>query len=205
MPSRLRRTALGLAGATALLAAGAGPASAAVLTAPAADCTEPAVSQPFAPWLDYASYSAVPGGDFESGADGWTLSGGASVTGNGSTHFGGDSALRLPSGSSATSPSVCVDLAHPTTRFFVKRTSGGLLGVLNTLRVEAVFTDVGGTSRSVPAGVALGSSSWQPTLPLPILANVIGLGDQVEVAFRFTPVAGDWGIDDVYVDPFSRK
>jgi hypothetical protein len=37
-------------------------------------------------------------------------------------------------------------------------------------------------------------------------ANLLPLlpGSKTAVAFRFTAVSGDWQIDDVYVDPFTR-
>ena len=74
-------------------------------------CTPPAVSQPFAPWGDSASYALVPGGDFESGS--WTLQGGAQrVAGSepyAATGTLGSWSLSLPAGSSAESPQTCVD------------------------------------------------------------------------------------------------
>jgi hypothetical protein len=50
----------------------------------------------------------------------------------------------------------------------------------------------------------LGGSKWTPTLPLPVIANLLPLlpGDLTPVRFRFTPVGGAWQIDDVYVDPY---
>ena len=46
------------------------------------------LSQPFKPWLDTSYYKPVD--DFEAGADGWTLTGGAKVVdGNAAQHVGG--------------------------------------------------------------------------------------------------------------------
>ena len=53
----------------------------------------------------------------------------------------------------------------------------------------------------------LGGSSWHPTLPMPVLVNLLTLSntDRTAVRFRFTPLLlGSWQIDDVYVDPFMR-
>ena len=63
----------------------------------------------------------MPGGDFESSA--WTLTGGAQLT-TGSEPYAatgtlGSWSLSLPAGSSAESPSNCVDATYPTTRFFI--------------------------------------------------------------------------------------
>jgi hypothetical protein len=40
-----------------------------------------------------------------------------------------------------------------------------------------------------------------------ILANLLPLlpGEHTPVAFRFTAVGGDWSVDDVWVDPYSRR
>src|SRR5919197_1269504 len=42
-------------------------------------CPPSAYEQPFAPWLDFASYVLAPNGGLESGAAGWSLDGGAAV------------------------------------------------------------------------------------------------------------------------------
>ena len=119
----------------------------------------------------------------------------------GSTH---NSSLLLPRGSQATTGTMCVGLLHPTMRFFAKRTSGWLL---DTLKVEVLFESSGGQVLSLPIGLVLGGGSWQPTLPFPVLASLLPLlpGEQTPVAFRFTPVGGNWQIDDVYVDPWRSR
>src|SRR5919206_1006451 len=86
----------------ALAVAFAAPASAAADGLLAA-CPSSTYEQPFAPWLDFASYVLAPNGDVESGAAGWSLDGGAAVAvGNESfyVHDAGDTrSLSLPSGS----------------------------------------------------------------------------------------------------------
>ena len=76
----------------------------------------------FAPWLDQSNYKPAPGGDFEAGSPGWTLTGGAKIVyGNASQQVGGAgrrSSLQLAPGASATSPASCVGLAEPTIRMF---------------------------------------------------------------------------------------
>jgi hypothetical protein len=59
----------------------------------------------------------------------------------------------------------------------------------------------------VPVGVVLANGQWKPTSPMLIVANLLPLlpGDRTPVAFQFTPVLGDWQIDDVYVDPFRAR
>jgi hypothetical protein len=85
--------------------------------------------------------------------------------------------------------------------------SGSLLSLL---QVEVLYTDVSGTPRALPIAVVPGTARWQPTLPMPFLANLLNpplaTDGKVDVAFRFTPVGlgkSGWRIDDVYVDPFK--
>ena len=196
--------------ALAALTFGAASANAGVLVSSASDCDAQPLSTPFTPWLDHANYTPLPAGHFESAAAGWSLSGGASVkAGNETWSVGGSNhaaSLSIPGGGSATSPAICVGLEHPTMRFFAKRTSGGTLG-LSTLRVDVLFENNLGIVNSLPIGVALPSSDWQPTLPMTVLASLLPLlpGEHTPVAFRFTPMlGGTWSIDDVYADPYGR-
>jgi hypothetical protein len=186
----------------------AAPAHAGVLLSSASNCSSETLSQPFQPWLDVSSYAPLPGGAFESGQAGWSLSGAAAVTpGNESYYLNSptdSSSLSLPGGSSATSPSMCVGINNPTVRFMAR--NGGSL--FSTLRVDVLFEDALGNVHSAPVATLLSGSSWQPTLPLPITVNLLTLlpGNETAVAFRFTAQGGggDWHIDDVYVDPWGR-
>jgi hypothetical protein len=167
---------------------------------------------PFLRFLDPLPYTLLPGGDFESGAAGWKLSGGARVV-DGNEPFYLTSArdshsLLLPQGSSATSPPMCMGLVLPVVRYV---SSGG--AGLSYLRVEALYTDSSGRQRSLdllPPG--LPSRAWSPSLPaLQLLGavNVLTLnGLTSEIALRFTPRgtlfgSGTWRVDDVYVDPWK--
>jgi hypothetical protein len=196
---------LASAGATLALAA---PASAGILVQTTRDCPAAPTSHPFQRWLDPFSYQLAPSGSFEAGAAGWRLSGARIVAGNEPWRVTGRSAdgasLRLPSGSSATTPPVCVGLEHPTIRFFARRNSG----LLSTLAVSAVVTLQGGGTLAVPVGVVVAGGSWTPTLPYLFLGNFLPLlpGQYTPVSFRFTPIfGGDWQIDDVYIDPWKRS
>ncbi len=197
-----------------LLLAGMAAISSMALLAPSASAgplvaSAPACSsggdQVFAPWLDPASYVLDQGGAFEDGAAGWSLSGATVVAGNEPyyVHASGDSSsLSLPAGSSATSATACVGIENPSIRFFARRTSGSSLA---SLRVDVLFEDASGNVLTAPIGTVLSGGSWQPTLQMPILVNLLPLlpGDHTPVAFRFTPQgAGSWQIDDLYVDPW---
>jgi hypothetical protein len=206
MFSTPRRIALAVAGAAALFAGTASSAQAGLLVSSASNCDEASSSQVFLPWLDVASYFLAPGGDFESGAAGWSLTGDAGVTsGNEPWNVtgGGASSLRLPAGSSATSPAVCVGIEHPTIRFF-ERSSNASLG--SSLKIEVLFEDATGTVRALTIGRET-RGGWELTPTYVVLANLLPLlpGEHTAVAFRFTPEGtGAWQIDDVHVDPYGR-
>ena len=201
-----RRLVLAAITALAMTGAIAAPANAGILTAPESDCGDETLSQPFAQFGDNASYKVVRNGGFETGTDGWTLTRGAKVvTGNEPWKVGGSGHARslvLPAGSTAISPVSCVGLAEPTLRFFVKKNRAPLLGI-STLAVSVYVKTSLGLTVPVPVGVVLANGQWKPTPPMLIVANLLPLlpGDRTPVAFQFTPVLGDWQIDDVYVDP----
>ena len=202
----IRHIAALLAGSAALLVGAASPAQAGVLVSSAGDCDNAASSRVFLPWYDVANYFLAPGGDFESGASGWGLTGGAAVVdGNEPWNVtgGGSSSLRLPAGSSATSPAICVGIEHPTIRFFEK-SSGASLG--SSLRVEVLFEDAWGNVHDLTIGRET-RGGWEVTPAYLVIANLLPLlpGEHTAVAFRFTPEGtGSWQIDDVHVDPYGK-
>jgi hypothetical protein len=201
------RLAIALAGALCTLAIAAQPSHAGLLVKSAPACTSTDSSRPFLPWIDLASYVPAPDGGFEAGAKGWDLHGAAAVPGNEPYDIGGaadDTSLRIPAGGDATSPVMCVGVEHPTARFFAKRTGGS---ILSTLRVDVTFEDALGLRHTLPTGVVLNGGSWQPTLPMLLVANLLPLlpGQHTPITLRFVPQgAGSWQIDDLYVDPFKR-
>lgn len=191
---------------TATLLAIAPSANAGILVKSATNCTTPTLEQPFARWGDSSTYMLAPQGSFETGTGSWSLSKASVVSGNESYNVGGSGShsLQIQSGGSAITSTICVGLDRPTLRFFA-RSSGGLLG-LTTMAVSVRFETSLGLVAELPIGVVLPSSKWQPSLPLPVVANLLPLlpGQMTPVQFRFTPVLGTWNIDDVYVDPRMR-
>jgi hypothetical protein len=186
-----------------LATAAAAPAGAAVLNG----CPDKDMSRPFQRWLDPITYTLAPDGGFEAGARGWQLRGGAEVVdGNESFRLSGpgDSSLYLPSGSSATSPAMCVETLDVFARYVAK--NKGLIA-LSSLKVDAIVKDSAGNTFTLPAGVNTGGSSWAPSLPSVALLNLLGLlnDGRVTVSFRFQPVGlgARWQIDDLYVDPLK--
>ena len=207
MNGLMRRVLLAAITAMAMTGAIAAPANAGILTASAKDCGDESLSQPFAGFGDRAQYKIVPGGSFEGALTDWTLIGGAKVVaGNEPWKVGGSNhgkSLVLPVGSSAITAPTCVGLAEPTVRFFAKKNRG----LLSTLAVSVYVKTSLGLVVPVPVGVVLGNGQWKATSPMLIVANLLPLlpGDRTPVAFQFTPLLGDWQIDDVYVDPLRMR
>ena len=177
----------------AALALPISPAPAALLSL--ATCNTSALSQPFAPWADVASYELAPGGDFEN--PGWTLSGGAQrVPGSepfAATGASGNWSLTLPAGSSAQSPVTCVDAAYPSVRFFI----AGKGSVAVSLVAGKLV---------LPAGIAFGGFGW---LPAPVMVTTSALvaamsNGVAQVSLRLTALSGNPRVDDVFIDPWNR-
>jgi hypothetical protein len=209
MNGLIRRAALAATVASVVAMAFASSASAGILTASATDCGDETLSQPFSAFGDTSKYKLVKGGSFEGALTGWTLTGKARVVaGNEPWKVGGSShakSLVIPAGSSAISPTACVGIAEPTVRFFAKRNSG-LLGI-STLAVSVYVKTSLGLVVPVPVGVVLGNGQWKASPKLLIIANLLPLlpGDRTPVAFQFTPLLGEWQIDDLYVDPMRFR
>jgi hypothetical protein len=160
-------------------------------------CNSNALSQPFSPWGDTSSYELAPGGDFEAGSAAWNLTGGAQVA-PGSEPFAatgtlGASSLSLPAGSSAVSPTTCIDAAYPTVRFFV--------GGTGTLAVSVVYHGL-----AIPTGLVITAGDWMPSPVMTTLSPVFGLlsGGTAQVSIQLTALTGSPRVDDVFVDPWGR-
>jgi hypothetical protein len=207
----LRRICFILVLATAALASTAGSASAALT------CQKPA-ERPFLRWLDPIPYYLAENGGFESGASGWTLSGGARVvSGNEPFYLNSKSdrfSLSLPAGATATSPWTCASIDGLVARL-VAVASGSPLG---TLQVDLLYRNGNGQLKSVGISLILAGlhGSWAPTLPIVVAVGTLlndvaslNLGT-TELAFRFRASSGfltsaSWKLDDLYVDPWADK
>ena len=176
--------------------------------ADASDCDSASVSNPFASFLDFADYSLVPGGDFESGDAGWTLDDAAVAPGNESHQVGGSGdshSLLIDDKGEAASPAFCVGSQHPTFRFFAQRVKGRG----GSLKVSLRWNEDGHT-RKVLVDTLAGKSygSWQPSDILP-LARWLDLDDDAgtkdaQLVFEAKGGRADWAIDDVFYDPYRR-
>lgn len=173
----------------------------------AADCADEAPRQVFAPWLDPAGYVLAPDGGFEADAADWELAGAQVIEGNEpwSVRAVGDRRSLAIDGGSATTPPVCVGIEHPTIRFFARNT-GSPLGVLNA---DVLVRTTQGLTAALQIGTVDGAGDgWAPTLPMPVVANLLSLlpGERTIVRFRFRAegAASSWVVDDVHVDPYSK-
>ncbi|HWB70007.1 MAG TPA: hypothetical protein VG518_08505, partial [Solirubrobacterales bacterium] len=127
-------------------------------------CSYPDAEQVFSRWEDNGYYELAPDGGLEEGGNGWTLRGGAQlVTGNESAYLNGaadDTALSIPFGGWATSPTVCVDGNTPAFRLMAL--NGG--DPSSKLRVIVTYETRRGMrvrGTDVRAG-----GSWAPTDPI---------------------------------------
>lgn len=207
IPRIVRNLAATLLAGALPLAVLAPAANAGLLVSSATSCPQQSLTQPFVRWLDPASYVLAPQGTLESTSS-WTLKGASRVAGNEPFYVHGTGerySLSLPAGSVATTATQCVGLEYPTLRFFARNTGSPL----SLLKVDVLVQDNLGLISTVPMGVVAGTSTWAPTLPMPVIANLLPLlpGSLTPVRFRFTPQGsgGAWQIDDVYVDPYRSR
>ncbi len=177
------------------------------LTSSSPSCAAQAPVQPFLRWNDFADYTLLPGGTFESGTPGWTLENNARVVTTPTTDLGGGTrALSIPKGSKVITRPVCVTELHPTIRFFAQAKGS----TSTRLLVEVFYEDLGGSVNTMPIAYLKPSTTWQPTTIIPIHVNLraaVSPTKTAAVAFRLSAEEGDgtWLVDGLYVDPYKVK
>ncbi len=171
-------------------------------------CEDPAAPV-FAPWGDSAFYSLVKGGDFEAGAAGWSLAGGARVVRDLDDALVADGAadqyaLELGPGASATSPAICVSTDSAFYRFFTNAVGSKTKGA--NLRVE-VLGPRGATLMSTDLTSPAGASAPSPKLAFvpAVIDELLGkyaAGYSTTVSVRVTSLnSATVRIDGVHMDP----
>jgi hypothetical protein len=172
-------------------------------------CDYRGAEQVFKPWGDHHHYVLAPDGGFEAGGAGWSLSrGAATVAGNESFYLNDPAdqrSLSLPAGSSAVSPPICMSLDTPIFRLLARNTGDPSAG----LRVEATYKLLGLVRTKTVSTVKAGPS-WAPAQEMSTvltLSTVIGTLIPSAIQIKITPVGsgGQWQVDDLYIDPFSRR
>jgi hypothetical protein len=171
-------------------------------------CSDPEVAPLLQDFKDDGLYFVAPGGDFEEGADGWQLEGGAEI-GPGSSALSplgsGQGSLRLPAGSAATSPAFCVDERYPHFRISV-----GQLGDKKArVQVSVVYPGLAKNVRREADVDADDKHPWKLSKRLNLKPNHgRRVGGWRLVALRFEVLKAEAGadarVDDVLVDPRMR-
>lgn len=204
-PDLTRARMRGLAAAAAVFLI-----TAAAPTAADAACATTSTKQAYKRFNDYAQYSLAPGGSFESGTSGWSLTKASVASGNETFKVGSSSDAKSlavqPTGRVMSAP-MCIGVEHPTFRLFAKRTSGSW-GVLN---VKLRWTDPNSGQVNETNVASLGGenyTSWAPSPPIN-LASPLGLwqaGSSLSVRIVLDPedYGGAWSVDDLYIDPYRR-
>ena len=173
-------------------------------------CAAPTLVQAFAGLGDSRDYVLAPGGSFEGkDLDGWQVERAKVDKGGSPLELSEDDtnkrSLEIPAGGSATSPAMCVDLHYPTMRIMTKGQPGE-----GALRVEVIYPDSDNPVFHPVGSLAGADKDWQASEDISVFPERGGAAPGMRrVALRFTPVAndgtaGDWNIDDLYVDPLRR-
>ena len=163
-----------------------------------APCEARTFARVFKPWNDRRLYTAAPGGDFETAAEGWTLEGATVAADSSPFLLGaalGASSLELSAGATALSPPICVERGFPSFRLAARTVSTDQAVV----KVGVVYADgrVKKTGRLKPA------ADWRVTRKLSLAQGRFRVhrGESALVQLRFAVTAGTARLDDVYVDP----
>jgi hypothetical protein len=171
-------------------------------------CTAPQIVSAFARLGDLRDYVLAPGGTFEQKTlNGWQVTK-ARQDGDQSNLIVPDAdkadnqfSLKIPAAGSAVSPAMCVDLHYPTLRFMAKSDPG------RRLKVDIAYPDSNDPVFREAGTVTADQKGWVATGDIPVYPERGGVEPGMRrVALRFTSVAGavqagDWRIDDLYVDP----
>jgi hypothetical protein len=176
-------------------------------------CSSPRIENPFTRFGDHRNYVMAPSGSFESTKLlGWQLAGSAQrVTEFDPVDLGardGTGMLALPARASAISPTMCVDLDYPTFRVLTKA-----VGSIDSseFKIEITYPDSykpvwEELSKFDGKQFTNAGSGWRLTNDMDMKPTLGGkTAGFRRVAFRLTALAGNWRVDDLYVDPTRRN
>ena len=158
-----------------------------------------ATSSPFTQWGDKGSYYFPGNAGFESGSDGWTLNGGATVVSGNEpwfVHSPSDShSLQIPNGGSATT-TICIGQASPELRFFATGKGAKITISLAQPKGPKAATKLNG-------GQWTSTGNWNVSPPIStVIASATSSANANSVTVTFSVSGGTAQIDDLYVDPF---
>lgn len=173
-----------------------------------ADCGYGEPTTLFEPWGDGATYMLAPQGDL-SETDGWTLDKHADVDSSADPFSGAARSLRFGKGAEAATPAMCVNLDHPTIRFFVRDEGGN---GKSHLKVDVLYEDFGGSVKHLTVARVRAGSTWRPSAIVPMYVNMLALASPsgvTAVAFRFKAEGlqkdETVSISSLFVDPFRSR
>lgn len=158
----------------------------------------------FAPWADASQYYFAPNGGFESGASGWSFTGGASVVAGNESYdvhaSGDDQSALIPAGGSA-STTVCYGVLYPSIRFFVQSVGDQPATVDVSVQTKSLL----GVVSTLDGGTFRVDGGWQPSPKLSTLLSALAAPLGVKsMSLQITVLSGTAQVDDLYVDPFVR-
>lgn len=175
------------------------PVQAASAASTTTSCPTPLLSQPFLSLGDSNWYTLAPGESVDNfDGTGWVLSGGASIVTTTQANGTTGAVLDLPPGSSATSPTMCVQSGMPLARMITKMV-GGPRSNATTFQVWNADGSTLGGAMGVPGG-----ATWSLSPPVNIAPGSFPGGKQVYFTFTNKAKAGNLYIYDFYVDPRMR-
>jgi hypothetical protein len=165
------------------------------------ECQAPVLSQPFSALKDERDYVLAPGGDFsDPNGGGWQFFGGAQVVSSSRPDGTAGGSLYMPSGSTAVSPVMCVDMSYPTARLYAQ-TLGGDGDVTFSVSYAGTKTEL---DPQDVAHVKGDRDRWKLSGDVHIKPELAGKASGWrKVAFILSAggKTGQFQIDDIYVDP----
>jgi len=168
-----------------------------------ATCEGQTFAQRFEAFKDSNYYTLVPGGEFNSAAEGWELSNGAQIVASTRPDGTIGGVLNMPSGSVATSPPVCVTLQYPTARVWVRDVKGS-----EGVSVAVAYANTKTAEAPKNVGQVHGQqTSWTLSDPFRVQPQTAGHIEETRaVRFVFTAngKTSDFQLSGLYVDPRMR-
>ena len=168
-------------------------------------CAGVATRPIFRPFGDTSLYAAVVGGTMEpAGQSSWFLWPGASFVAENESYYLNSTtdkySLRIPTGSFANAPWLCVGEDFPTARFVVKNT-GTATGTLSVdvQYASADFSTVG----NVHVGDVTAGAKWGPSATLPL--KIPPGAAYYRVNFTAFGSGAVFQVDDLFIDPMRRS
>jgi hypothetical protein len=157
-------------------------------------CTDPTLTQAFAPMGDANYYTQAP--DFSA----WTLAGGARVKSTTLADGSTGQVLDLPAGSMAVSPNICVTSLYPTARMMIRSLFGG-----DDLSFRVSYGNTNTWTNPHETGHVHGNNSNWTTSDSVQLQPGNGAGWQI-VRLALVPNGGhsEFQIYDLQLDPYAK-